>query len=205
MKPREFPILVVGSARGQIEHDLIIGALKTVLNSLPELRIIYAPRHIEGADALAEQLQIELGTVARRSKNESGPIILLDTYGELAQTYGLSDIAIIGGGFDNLGGQNLLQPMEAGVPVIRGSHFQNFQWIVDEAGEAEGVFVANSATEIASKTLELLSQELKRAELGGNAKAFVKSHKGASAVYAARVLKVAKLVQKSQSKSKKKS
>ncbi len=198
MNANEFPVIIIGSARGNIEHEIILNALAEILTKNPDLRVIYAPRHIEGADILASSIEQKLGSVARKSKGESGPIILLDTYGELSQAYSVGDIAIIGGGFDKLGGQNLLQPMASGLPVIRGQHFENFQWIVDRTGEESGVFVANESSEIAELAKKLLSNESERRLLGASAKAFVKSHQGASEKYASRILAAAKEVRNKQ-------
>ncbi|MCL6641656.1 MAG: 3-deoxy-D-manno-octulosonic acid transferase, partial [Candidatus Rokubacteria bacterium] len=99
------------------------GAARRELEALAgvEARILFAPRHVERSDevvASAKALGYEVGL---RSLGEfDRQLVVLDTLGELAGAYAGADIAIVGGGFSRLGGQNLIQPMAVGVPVICG-------------------------------------------------------------------------------------
>lgn len=55
------------------------------------------------------------------------PIVWLgDSMGEMALYYGLSDLALLGGSFAPLGGQNLIEAMACGCPVVMGPHTFNF-------------------------------------------------------------------------------
>jgi 3-deoxy-D-manno-octulosonic-acid transferase len=105
-------------------------------------RVIVAPRHPERADdvvALFEQSvkQTQLGisickrSVASASNVTNTKVVILDTIGELSTLYRLVDVAIIGGSFlPKRGGQNPLEALAAGVPVITGPYMKNFRGIM---------------------------------------------------------------------------
>ena len=86
--------------------------------------------------------------------------------GEMAFYYGAADVAVIGGSFLPLGGQNLIEALAAGVPVIVGPSMFNFAEatrLALEAGAAVQVADAQAALRIA---VELLRDTGKREEMG---------------------------------------
>ncbi|MEO8014180.1 MAG: hypothetical protein ABI642_08560, partial [Polaromonas sp.] len=60
-----------------------------------------------------------------------------DSLGEMALYYGLGDVALLGGSFAPLGGQNLIEAAACGCPVVMGPHTFNFLEAAALA-EAEG-------------------------------------------------------------------
>lgn len=185
--PMNATVIVVGSTRGSFEQEWVVQALAPFMAD-DNLWVVHAPRHVETADALAALAESTVGTAARRSKNESGRYLILDTYGELGWAYSSGDIAIIGGGFDRLGGQNLIQPLASGLPVIRGPHFQNFAAVAAQA-EREGLTrTAATPDEIGQTVRELLDNPERRLEMGSKARAFVEAQRGAAKRYALEIL-----------------
>jgi 3-deoxy-D-manno-octulosonic-acid transferase len=185
-------VLVIGSTRSELEEELTADALRRLLPERPNLRVVWAPRHLERADAV-EQALSELGPVVRRSQGHAGRLMVLDTYGELSGIYAAGDVAVIGGGFDKLGGQNLIQPLAAGLPVVCGPHMENFQGPT-QAGLEAGAVVQSSpdAGALADALAGLIDDASRRAEMGSSARALVKAQLGASAAYAARILAAAR-------------
>ena len=179
-------VVVIGSTRGKEEEDLVLEALADP--RLSEIKVIHAPRHMETVEALAGRAQSKLGTVARRSKGEMGRYLILDTYGELSQVYSACDVAVIGGGFEKLGGQNLIQPLAHGKPVIHGPHMMNFRDAADMASRAGASIVASTASELAEALVTLRDDEAKRRTMGANAAAMIQSNLGASKRYAAEIV-----------------
>ena len=149
------------------------------------MHVVHAPRHLERVEGLAAQVSQKLGLApARRSKGESDRYLLLDTYGELANVYAAADVVVIGGGFENLGGQNLIQPLALGRPVVHGPHMQNFRSSAAAAGGAGATFVAASAAELASALDRLFSDPDLRKKMGTAAAELVRQNLGASQRYA---------------------
>jgi 3-deoxy-D-manno-octulosonic-acid transferase len=104
-----------------------------------------------------------------------------DTMGEMAFYYAACDVAVIGGSFAPLGGQNLIEALACGAPVIVGPHMFNFAEatrLAVEAGAAIQVSDARSAMEAASA---LLKDEGRRREMGEAGKALCDAHRGATA------------------------
>ncbi len=180
--PDSDKVLVVGSTRGEFEEEFVIRALARV--GLDGLSVVHAPRHLESAPGLIEKVRERFEEVAVRSKGQHGKYLVLDTYGELAQVYSVADLVVIGGGFADLGGQNIVQPLAMGKPVIHGPHMQNFREparMADEVGAAKCVRIEE---ELAAAISDLLRDDAKRAQMGGAAKRLVASHAGASRRYA---------------------
>ena len=59
-------------------------------------------------------------------------VVLVDTMGDLVALYARSLVAFVGGSLAPYGGQNLLEPLFVGAPVIFGPHVENFREIADE-------------------------------------------------------------------------
>lgn len=176
------PVVVIGSTRGEEEEDLVLKALKNV--GFDQIYVVHAPRHLERVEALAAKVKALTAGVALRSRGESGPYLILDTYGELGQVYSVADVVIIGGGFADLGGQNLLQPLAHGKPVIHGPHMQNFREVAGAAQSVRATRVAATAEELAGALSELLGDSALRGKMGHAARELVQANVGASRRYA---------------------
>lgn len=180
--PEQAPVVVIGSTRGQQEEMLVIEAIKQLRTK--DVYVVHAPRHLETADGLAAQVKQSFGSVARRSLGETGRYLVLDTYGELAGVYAAADVAVVGGAFDDLGGQNIIQPLALGKPVIHGPNIQNFRDVADLADRASASIVCTNAQELAYHLDELLGDENLRRAMGDAGADLVKKQQGISREYA---------------------
>ncbi len=176
------PVVVVGSTRGEMEERFVLDALADP--RLADVTVVHAPRHLERVPELAEEVKRRFGSVARRSEKETGRYLLLDTYGELSRVYAAADVVVIGGGFDNLGGQNLIQPLAHGKPVLHGPHMQNFQEATDMAARAGATACCDTPAALADSLVGLMHDAERRAKMGSAARQMVASNLGASRRYA---------------------
>jgi len=176
------PTIVVGSTRGEEEELFVLEALTAV--GFDGVNVIHAPRHLERVSALSELVKTQTGAVALRSREESGPYIVLDTYGELGSVYCVADLVIVGGGFSNLGGQNIFQPLAHGKPVLHGPHMQNFRDIAAMADTAGAAKVCSTPDELAKAISEILKDKSLREKMGKQAGQLVQQNLGASKRYA---------------------
>lgn len=107
---------------------------------------LIVPRHPQRFDEV-HQLLVRAGlTVSLRSQWAAGPeaadVWLGDSLGEMALYYGLAHVALLGGSFAPLGGQNLIEAAACGCPVVLGPHTFNFAQAADlacAAGAAQRV------------------------------------------------------------------
>jgi 3-deoxy-D-manno-octulosonic-acid transferase len=184
------PVVVVGSLRFG-EFDSFVAEVAALLH---QGSFVIAPRHLERTPDLAEALRIGAPTmpVAYRSKGETMPpggVLILDSYGELAEVYAAADIAIVGGGFADLGGQNILQPLAHGVPTLHGFNMKNFRDVVDLAVKAGATkysgLIAFPEPHMGAQMLrfvlaELLESVPERQRMSAAARSLISQHIGAS-------------------------
>lgn len=155
---------------------------------------VIAPRHLERMPELESDLRAKVSdvTLAYRSKGERIPengVLLFDTYGELAEAYAAADIAVIGGGFSKLGGQNVIQPLAQGVPVLHGWYMSNFRDVVamSETAHASSrcCLIEQSEPMEAAQCLRSVIESLiehpeERVAMGEAARRLVEQHRGAA-------------------------
>ncbi len=98
---------------------------------------LIVPRHPQRFDEVFALLSRAGLAVARRSQWGQPPqdadVWLGDTLGEMALYYGLADVALLGGSFAPLGGQNLIEAAACGCPVVMGPHTFNFAEVAEQA------------------------------------------------------------------------
>jgi len=196
----EARVLVVGSTRVVEEERLIRDAFRRILESAPGVValasrrqpatvMIHAPRHVERADAIEAAWRGSGFRTARRTSHApadaSPQVIILDTFGELGRVYAVGDVAFVGNSLvPPGGGQNLLQPLAQGKPVLFGPHMSNFRDAVAMA-MAEGVGRrVSGADELAKVVCGLLEHPTERAAIRERALALVNRNRGAARRYA---------------------
>lgn len=102
---------------------------------------LIVPRHPQRFDEVHRLLERAGLSVSRRSSwPGSGPapadVWLGDTLGEMSLYYGLAHVALLGGSFAPLGGQNLIEAAACGCPVVMGPHTFNFAEAAELAAAA---------------------------------------------------------------------
>lgn len=155
-------VLTIASTHAP-EEQQILQALQPYLKSDPELVCIVAPRHPERFDEVFEICQnLDLIT-HRRSLNQSihtsTQVYLADSMGELWLWYALSQVCFVGGSLNEPGGgHNILEPMVLNVPTVIGPRYFNFQTIVDEFIDENGVLIAQDAEQVVAIWMACLAE-----------------------------------------------
>lgn len=148
------------------------------------------PRHPQRFDEVAALLTQRGWRVSRRSEWKAGPdlahqddvdtIWLGDSLGEMALYYGLSDVALLGGSFAPLGGQNLIESTACGCPVIMGPHTFNFAEAAQLAQEAGAALRVDDMAQAVTTALQVVrSGPDENAHVQG-CLAFSQAHRGAA-------------------------
>ena len=155
------------------------GEEELLLKSNVDALIVVVPRHPRRFDEVAQWAQ------SRRSRQpQPAPadrVHLGDTMGEMAFYYGACDVAIIGGSFAPLGGQNLIEALAVGAPVIVGPHMFNFSEATELALKAGAAVQVADAGGAMREAAALLADEQKRRRMGEAGKALCAAHRGATA------------------------
>ncbi len=156
---------------------------------------LVVPRHPQRFDEVASLAQAAGLSVSRRSSWADVPaaadVWLGDSLGEMAAYYGLADVALLGGSFEPLGGQNLIEAAACGCPVVMGPHTFNFEEAAENA-QAEGAAVrVGDLEDGVREAARLAADPQRRAELAQTALRFAQAHRGAAARTAQEVLALA--------------
>jgi 3-deoxy-D-manno-octulosonic-acid transferase len=158
-------------------------ALQSRGDTLPAVQWLIVPRHPQRFDAVAQLLQSAGLTVARRSVDGSvfsqADVWLGDTLGEMPFYYGLSAVALLGGSFAPLGGQNLIEAAACRCPVVMGPHTFNFAQAAQMAQEAGAAFEQADMDQALGCALAFTQDPATLESASSAAWAFAQAHRGA--------------------------
>jgi len=177
------PVLLGGSTHDG-EEEILAAALTLLRRDFPTARLIIAPRHVERGSAIATRLRESGYQVARRTAAPEGTapdILLLDTTGELQDWYPCADVVFIGKSLRGRGGQNPVEAILAGRPVLFGPHMENFAALRDHLLAEGGARQIEDAETLAAAAGQLLGDQGQAAALTRAATATLASHHGATA------------------------
>ncbi|MCH9631126.1 MAG: 3-deoxy-D-manno-octulosonic acid transferase [Chlamydiia bacterium] len=118
-------VITIGSTHHN-EEKLLLQAIEPLLRSDHNLKVILVPRHPERFIEVEKYLHEHHRQYLKYSNADAltgyEKILLIDAMGMLGQCYEISDVAIVAGSYVNIGGHNLLEPIEYGVPVVFGPY-----------------------------------------------------------------------------------
>ncbi|MEN9721240.1 MAG: 3-deoxy-D-manno-octulosonic acid transferase [Pseudomonadota bacterium] len=191
------PVVMLASSR-EGEEAMWLAAWQTFNKQHPELQIhwLIVPRHPQRVSEV-ESLIISSGLrVSRRSTwsqeavfsaahlnetaQDSTVILLGDSLGEMALYYSLADAALLGGSFEKLGGQNLIEAAACACPIVMGPHTFNFaeaSQAAESAGAAQRASDMAAAMKLAVDTVQ--NRPLQK-QKSANAFQFAQQHGGAT-------------------------
>lgn len=186
------PVVMFASSREGEEADLL-----RVLPREAGVQWLIVPRHPQRFDEVAALVAQAGFTVSRRSGWQGAPapadVWIGDSLGEMALYYGLADVALLGGSFARLGGQNLIEAAACGCPVVMGPHTFNFDDAAELAQDAGAAHRVQSMEEGVGAALALVADAPRREEAAQAGLQFAAEHRGAAARTAAAVLEMASL------------
>ncbi|HEU5246496.1 MAG TPA: glycosyltransferase N-terminal domain-containing protein [Candidatus Udaeobacter sp.] len=185
------PVLFGGSThRG--EEEILARIFLHLRQEFPSLRLFIAPRHVERLREIRTQLaalplRVSLASeVARQLPDESdADCIVLDTTGELRRWYGIATIVFIGKSLTAHGGQNPVEPIMAGKPVVFGPHMENFGTLAEGLVSKKGAIQVRDDDTLERTISDLLRDAKARQRLVQSAREVLSQHQGATARAAA--------------------
>ncbi len=182
--------VTASEARQSMHSEPVDCRASLAMTNLSQVQWLIVPRHPQRFDDVAALIESHGFAVQRRSTwGQGGPVAVADekpqiwlgdSLGEMALYYGLADVALLGGSFEPLGGQNLIEAAACGCPVVMGPHTFNF---LDAAEQAQ---VAGAALRVADMAEAVavagaLCVDRPRSEVVRQAaKRFAQAHQGAA-------------------------
>jgi 3-deoxy-D-manno-octulosonic-acid transferase len=178
-------VIVAGSTWEEDEEELI-----HYVRSNPQIKFIIAPHEIDEGNIKDVQkefvgalLYSQLTTNDQRPTANGQPftsnVLIIDNIGMLSKLYHYAHITFVGGGFEESGIHNVLEPAVHGKPVIYGPEYEKFAEAVDLVDCGAGICI-NNALELEQVLTELWNDETLLKQKSEAAKNYVYSKAGAT-------------------------
>ncbi|WP_245609192.1 lipid IV(A) 3-deoxy-D-manno-octulosonic acid transferase [Sulfurovum lithotrophicum] len=140
-------LLLCGASTHDGEESLILEAYAALKQQEGNVRLLLVPRHperfrkvVQMAEAFAKAHGLSMQKYSENKTIESD-IVVVDLLGELVNLYAISDIVILGGAFEPIGGHNAAEAAQFGCKIISGKHYFNQKDIFEAV---EGIAVVEA-------------------------------------------------------------
>ncbi len=190
------PVVLLASSR-EGEEDLWLDALQALKENpvdgqehVHAVHWLVVPRHPQRFDEVAQAILSRGWKLSRRSEWVDGPgqideahldtVWLGDSMGEMSLYFGLADVALLGGSFMPLGGQNLIEATACGCPVIMGPHTFNFAEAAELALKADAAIRVKDMAQAVTSALQLVCSGPDESNYVSACLAFTQKNKGAT-------------------------
>jgi len=188
------PVVLMASSRDG-EEPALLQAWRS--QAAPRPLLLLVPRHPQRFNEVAQMVREAGFTLARRSGWSDVPqsvdleaeVWLGDSMGEMPLYYAAADVALLGGSFAPLGGQNLIEAAACGCPVVMGPHTFNFGQAADGALAARAALRVPDLAQGVSRAIALAG-DAQRAQWSQRALGFAELHKGAARRMAERIVQL---------------
>jgi 3-deoxy-D-manno-octulosonic-acid transferase len=173
----------------QIHAQAAIDSIASGTSTQPQWLIV--PRHPQRFDDVQRLCEQQGLSISRRSGWADAPqaadVWLGDSMGEMAMYYALADIALLGGSFEPLGGQNLIEAIAAGCPVVMGPHTFNFQEACDTAQEMRAALRCTDMAQAVATAVHTVQSPQQISELQQQGQQWLAQSRGAAQRMAAAI------------------
>lgn len=188
------PILFGGSTHAG-EEEVLGEIFQRLRAEFPAFTLIIAPRHVERAGSIRGALErrglnVCLRSQAGAARSSRPDCVLLDTTGELQHWYVVASIVFIGKSLTSRGGQNPVEPILAGKPVLFGPHMENFSALAQALVAQNAAVQVHDPNSLQQQIARLLRDRTAALQLVENAQAVLARHRGATERTAALVVKL---------------
>lgn len=176
------PVFLAASTR-EGEEAIILDAIAAL--QMPNLLTVIVPRHPQRFNEVEALMQHRKLFYQRRSSlkqkiDVETQFILGDSMGELFSYYASADICLVGGSLLPYGGQNLIEAMRMGKPVLIGEHTFNFKEISELAIARCAAWQVKDVRSIKHAIQSLLENPHKQAEMAAAGLALCDASQGAT-------------------------
>ena len=184
--------------RARLQRDVVLAAVTRegeeagllaawLREAAPRPLLLIVPRHPQRFDAVAGLVTAAGCTLARRSAWAAEPptaalqvdVWLGDSMQEMPLYYALAQVALLGGSFAPLGGQNLIEAAACGCPVVMGPHTYNFAEAAERALAAGAARRVDGIEAGVTEALRLIGSG-EFADRAARALEFAAAHRGAA-------------------------
>jgi 3-deoxy-D-manno-octulosonic-acid transferase len=184
-------VVLFGGSTHHGEEEILAKVFVRLRQQFSSLRLFIAPRHVERLREIrtrldALRLHVRLASELRgRQEINDADCVLLDTTGELQRWYHTATVVFMGKSLTAHGGQNPVEPILAGKPVVFGPHMENFTILARQLVARNGAIEVRDVDSLEEIIARLLRDSGARQRLVQNAREVLSAHEGATARAAA--------------------
>ncbi len=190
------PLIVFASSR-EGEEALLFHSLLADRSLIEGVQWLIVPRHPQRFDEVLKigrqfgfavsrrvpadpvQTRAEYFEQSARNANLVSEVWLGDTVGEMPLYYGMASVALLGGSFEPLGGQNLIEAAACACPLVIGPHVFNFSQAANQALERGAALQAHTLHEACQTARQIALDTTLQARMSHCALEFAAENRGA--------------------------
>ena len=176
-------IITFGSIKEK-EVDIVFQVIDILKKRFSRFRFFIVPRELNLADMIENGLANRFNTmrysVYKKSSVEAVravDAVVVDTVGDLLDVYKKSIVAFVGGSLAPYGGQNVLEPLFFGTPVLFGPYMENFRDIAGTILENGAGIMVDNAEELSEKISLLIENDELRERMGEQGRRIIETQK----------------------------
>ncbi len=192
--PAKEDLITFGSIKEK-ELPLLLPTIQTLVTSFPGYAVYVVPREITLIDTIEAKLSSHVPvtrfSAVKGGERSAGGVVVVDTVGDLMGIYSRSRLAFVGGSLAPYGGQNILEPLFFGTPVLFGPHIQNFREVGELILTAQAGIMVQDAAELLEKMMTLLKNPEQCRALGDAGLRLIREQEGAMARTASLIVEAA--------------
>ena len=184
------PVILLAISR-EGEEASLLDVLAQHPGYLQDVQWWLVPRHPQRFDDVAALVKNHAWPLLLRSEwghspdaalvQASNALVLGDSMGEMALYFSAASVCLLGGSFEPLGGQNLIESCACACPVVMGPHTFNFAQAATLAQQAGAAIKARDLTEAVDVAYRLALDKQECANKAELARQFATQHQGAVA------------------------
>jgi 3-deoxy-D-manno-octulosonic-acid transferase len=179
-------LVLLGGSTHPGEEEILARVFLRLREQFPSLRLFIAPRHVERLREIrahldAMPMHVMLSSEGLNRGAADADCMLLDTTGDLQRWYGCATVVFIGKSLTAHGGQNPVEPILAGKPVVFGPHMENFAILAKTLVSNNGAMQISSSDSLERTLSDLLRDGEARKRVVHNAHTVLSEHKGGTA------------------------
>lgn len=169
------------------------GKAREAIN-VEDVQWLIVPRHPQRFEEVARLCEAAGLRVSRRSRwglaPEAADVWIGDSLGEMPLYYAMASSALLGGSFAPLGGQNLIEAMACGCPVVLGPHTYNFSEAAALAVEAGAAVRVADMPQGVGEAVAIAIDATRHRDLVARCLGFLDAHRGAAAASARAIVRL---------------
>lgn len=152
------------------ELDILLPVIRKISTTFPNHRLFVAPRELHLTTVIEKELSGSFRVMRYSNYKKDGRadinLVVVDTVGDLVGLYAKSSVAFVGGSLAPYGGQNILEPLFFGTPVIFGPYIDNFREIAGLVLQEKAGTMVRTGDELFAAVKKILEDTVLHREMG---------------------------------------